>query len=563
MKLIWFYLILLIWTSNVVGQNTHYKQAMSIISQRGEVYFSFNTPNQMDMEFLTKMVSIDKVDQEKVYAYANKESFNEFLKLGIAYQIQTAKLSPTMAPNLNSFVQSWNTYPTYYQYDSLMQKLAIDYPHICKYHILGTLPSGRKILALQMGDNVHSHEKEARFLYTSSMHGDELTGYVLMLRLANYLLTNYGQDAIVDSIMNNVEIWINPLGNPDGAYYAGNTSLSMAKRYNGNFVDLNRNYPDPEDGQHPDGKTWQPETIIFMNFADSFGFNMSANFHGGAEVANYPWDTWAKLTADDSWWNYVCHEYADTAQANSSNGYFLGPYGANGSGVINGYQWYPIFGGRQDYMNYFHHCREFTLEISNQKLVNASTLPYYWTANRSAMLNYMQEARFGLHGVCTDSVTGLPIKAKVFINMHDMDESHVFSSMPQGDYYRFLDSSYYSISYSAPNYHTKTIDSVRIDIGQVTDLDVALVPSYISIQKPEVILFEVFPNPATSIIHITSNKEISSISLLTIQGKVFESITLRNTKEYHFDVSNYATGIYLMKLEDVDGQYSIQKIIIQ
>ena len=95
MKLIWFYLILLIWTSNVVGQNTHYKQAMSIISQRGEVYFSFNTPNQMDMEFLTKMVSIDKVDQEKVYAYANQESFNEFLKLGIAYQIQTAKLSPT------------------------------------------------------------------------------------------------------------------------------------------------------------------------------------------------------------------------------------------------------------------------------------------------------------------------------------------------------------------------------------------------------------------------------------------------------------------------------------
>ena len=35
-------------------------------------------------------------------------------------------------------------------------------------------------------------------------------------------------------------------------------------RYNSNFIDLNRNYPDPEDGPHPDGNPYQQETNIFL-----------------------------------------------------------------------------------------------------------------------------------------------------------------------------------------------------------------------------------------------------------------------------------------------------------
>ncbi len=34
-------------------------------------------------------------------------------------------------------------------------------------------------------------------------------------------------------------------------------------------------------------------------------------------------------------------------------------------GITNGAAWYVIDGGRQDYMNFFHQCREFTLEISD------------------------------------------------------------------------------------------------------------------------------------------------------------------------------------------------------
>ena len=84
--------------------------------------------------------------------------------------------------------------------------------------------------------------------------------------------------------MNGLDIWINPLANPDGCYHGGNSSVSGATRYNANSVDLNRNFADPDDGPHPDGNSYQPETNIFMAFADTMHFTMSANFHGGAEL---------------------------------------------------------------------------------------------------------------------------------------------------------------------------------------------------------------------------------------------------------------------------------------
>ena len=60
-----------------------------------------------------------------------------------------------------------------------------------------------------------------------------------------------------------------------------------------------------------------------MDLADSVQFDMSCNIHTGAEVFNYPWDTWSRLTADDVWWRNIAYQYADTAHAHSSQGYFL------------------------------------------------------------------------------------------------------------------------------------------------------------------------------------------------------------------------------------------------
>ena len=307
------------------------------------------------------------------------------------------------------------------------------------------------------------------FYYTSSMHGDELAGYVLSLRLIDYLLSGYGNDTRLTSLVDNIDIWINPLANPDGAYAGGNQNVWSATRYNANWVDLNRNYPDPEDGPNPD-KSYQPETIIFLGLADTVNFTISANMHGGVEVCNYPWDTWSNLTADNNWWQYVSQQYSDSCQANSGNGYF----NYLNDGITNGHDWYEVNGGRQDYMNYFRNC-ENVHELSDDKTPNPNDLPYLWDANYPSLLNYMEQSLFGLRGIVTDSITGDPLNAKVEIYNHDVDSSHVFSTLPVGNYHRYLYQGNYNITFTKNGYYPKTINTNVLN-NNITIENIELVP---------------------------------------------------------------------------------------
>ena len=447
------------------------QKTAELFSEKGEVYFSFKYKNKNQLDRLSKIISLDhKTNATMAYAYANQKEFKDFLKENIDYQLIDKKLAFINAIKSET-KNNWDFYPTYQEYEDMMQAFADSFPAICKLHNLGTLSSGRKMLIVQISGNVGVKENEPSFLYTSSMHGDELAGYVLMLRLIDYMLNNYGANNDITNLINEMDIWINPLANPDGAYAGGNQSVWNATRYNANWVDLNRNFPDPQDGPHPDGNPWQQETEIFMQLADSIDFNLAANIHGGTELVNYPWDTWGQLTADNNWWGYVSTEYADSCQANSSSGYF----NSQNNGITNGYDWYEVDGGRQDYMNFFKCCREFTLEISNDKIPDPNDLPTLWTANYPSLINYMKQSLKGIRGIITDSITDLPIRAKIEIIGHDIDSSHVYSSLPIGNYHRYLYPGNYNITFSKAGYHNKTINATILN-NNISIKNIQLVP---------------------------------------------------------------------------------------
>jgi PKD repeat protein len=446
----------------------------SQFAERGERYFSFKIISDSDLIKLARIISIDRIDGDSVIANASLEEFKLFLSFDIDYTllphpaelIEDVALAYDEIENLND----WNFYPTYGAYVAMMNDFETNYPAICTIHNIGTLPSGRQLLTARISKNVGEPGDKPRFLYTATMHGDELTGYVHSLQLIDYLLSNYGSNDRVTRLVDSVDIWINPNANPDGTYYAGNHTISGARRRNANNVDLNRNYPDPAAGPNPDGNAWQPETVFFMEFAEQYKFNISSNWHGGAEVCNYPWDTWAHLTADNSWWVYTMREYADTVHAYSPPPYFRG----FNAGITNGYAWYSITGGRQDYMNYFQHCREFTLELTNAKIPPAAQLPNFWNYNYRSYLNYIEQSLYGIRGTVSNSVTGAPVQAKVEISGHDTDNSFVYSSADAGNYHRYLAAGTYSLTFSALCYETVTISNVSVSNRTTTWLDVEM-----------------------------------------------------------------------------------------
>ncbi len=451
-------------------------QIIQIFEENGEMHFSVQLVDREMISKISALVSIDDVRGIEVFAYANENEFSQFLTLGLPYQVIIDPIVDESAfkmldhINLDE-ISEWDFYPTYEAYLEMMNQFATDYPDLCQVFSIGKSVNGRDLMMAKISDNVGTREAEPQFLYTGTMHGDELAGYVLFLRLIDYLLSNYGTDPKVTNLVNSLEIWINPLANPDGTFAGGNHTVMSSTRNNANGVNLNRNYPDPEDGPHPDGQVWQPETISFMQLAEDNDFVMSANTHGGAEVINYPWDTWIRRAADDEWWIYVCREYVDTVHLYSPASYM--DYLNNG--ITNGYDWYTIAGGRQDYMNYFHYCREVTMELSNTKKLPASQLEDHWDWNYRSLLNYMEQSTYGVSGVVTDLFTGEPLPAKVYIDGHDEDNSFVVASN-FGFYQRLLNEGTYDITFSVPGYFPVTIDNVSVSKYTTVELNVQLDP---------------------------------------------------------------------------------------
>jgi len=521
----------------------------SIFQNSGEVYFSFQIDSKEDLNSISSIVSIDHgVELPNMFAYANKKEFSDFLELNIPFKIEPKPGS--LFKDLNMLlsleekqISDWDFYPSYEVYVEMMYAFETQYPDLCKVSSIGSSVNGRELLVAKITDSLNVSQNEPKILYTSSMHGDEISGFVLSIRLIDYLLSNYESDTRVAKILNNVELWINPLANPDGAYTNNNNSVYNAQRYNANWVDLNRNYPDPEDGTHPDGNSYQPETVAFMNFADSVQFDISSNFHGGAEVANYPWDSWSNFPADYDWWLHVMDEYAAFAQENSDNGYFT----SFDNGITNGYEWYEVNGGRQDYMNYFKHCREFTLEISSSKTPAGQDLPYYWEANYNSFLAYIEQGMYGLHGVITDSLTGEPLFAEVYINNHDTDSSEVYSRLPIGDYHRYLYSGNYSLTYSADGYISKTISSVAITNNETTILDVKLLKNTVGLDSEIITDLHVFPQPAISYVTIEGlPKNSTNICVFDIQGKKVRNLNLTSNSSIIINRENLNAGTYFL-----------------
>ena len=432
-----------------------------------QYYFRFELTDKAQLQDLTRIVSIDNIKGNWVYAYANDSEWAEFGKLGLKTQLLPAPSSefPVVMSSSASEAKDWDTYPTYSAYVAMMNGFASSYPNLCQIINVGTTVNGRAILVAKISDNVASEEKEPEVLLTSTIHGDETTGWILMLRLIDTLLSQYGTDPRLANIVNSMELYIGPNTNPDGTYYGGDNTVASARRYNANGIDLNRNYPD-YDGSLNEGAI-QPETQALMDFANAHSFVFGINYHGGAEVVNYPWDYTYTLHPDDAWFISSSLVYASNAQANGPSGYFTS---VSSNGITNGADWYVIAGGRQDWMNYTRNGREVTIECSNTKLPAASTMPNYWNYNYEAMLSYLEQSLYGIHGTVVDAY-GNPLSATINISGYDNTYSIVETDASHGDFYRYLQPGTYTLTVTTPGYDPQTLQ-VTVSANAMTPITV-------------------------------------------------------------------------------------------
>ncbi len=460
-------------------------------NSRSAITIQLEIGDRSELEQLTRLVSIDDVRGLDVRATATPRQLEGLRKARWSWQVvPTASLAvePGMCGEgwVDDVDRSWNCYPSYTQYEALLHKLAADDPSLCRLVDLGpttNLVHPHRLWALIVSDRPGEEENEPEVLLTSSMHGDETTGFVLMLRLIDHLLRGYGDDSEITELVDETEIWINPLANPDGTYFGGNDTVADAIRSytttggGDSGVNPNRNFPDFDEGDHPDGNPWWPETEAMMALAGSQAFVLSANFHGGAEVVNYPWDTVGRRHPDDAWFQDLARDWADLAQADSPAGYMTD---VNNNGITNGWDWYEINGGRQDFMTFFNGGREVTIEVSETKLLPSEELDDLWSWNRRALLDFIAHAHQGILGVVSDR-NGAPLAATIEVVGVDREEdgSMARTDPDVGDFHRLLLPGLYDLRIEANGYHSLEIPGIAVTEGRATVVDVVLYPSLI------------------------------------------------------------------------------------
>jgi len=465
-----------------------------IVSESGQAEVAIPEPGRQELDKISQSFSISSVRNDEVRIKLSPFDIDRFIDLRFEFRIiERPGAKGIISRQPLEKVMEWEGYPSYSQYESIMRYYASEYPSICVLDTIGTSIMGRAILVLKISDNCREDEPEPEVFYTSTMHGDETAGFVLMLRLAGYLLENYSSDDRIRKIADNLEIWINPLANPDGTYRDGDYIVSPV-RNNAAGYDLNRNFPDP---WYP-GVIRQKETIDMMRFLTARRFALSANFHSGEEVVNYPWDRWPYDHADKDWFYSISRAWADTVHLHSEKGYmdFLD------NGVTNGYSWYTVYGGRQDYVTYQLSGREITVELDTIDFTPEDRLSDLWEYNYRSMLNYIENALYGIHGFVRDAVTGEPVAAMIYINRHDIDNSQVFADSATGFFTRFLEPGAWDLSFIADGYHGTTITDVQVSDFQTTYLEVKINPVLNIADTISRIQPYFYPNPAAGFVKV-------------------------------------------------------------
>ena len=528
------YLILLIilefYTLGCYSQNiSNDDRIREIVNKYGQAEVTIPFSDNRSVDFLTRNISILSVNDKLIHISLSPLTVEWFILQKLDYQIinRPDLKSVISALNINQAME-WDKYPTYSQYDSIMQSFRTLYPALCHLDTIGTSVNGKLVLALKISDNAGIDENEPEVFYSSTIHGDETGGFILMLRLADYLLKNYNLNSRVKNLVDNLEIWINPLANPDGTYKVGNTISTSSTRYNANGVDLNRNFPDP----FQPFEVQQKETKDMMKFMRKHKFVLSANFHSGAEVVNYPWDRWlSKLHADDSWFYNISRAYADTVHFYSGPAYmsFLN------DGITRGAVWYIVYGGRQDFVTSELHGREVTIELDDQYITPTAQLALLWQNNWHSLVGYLENALYGIHGHVLNGTSSAPVSANVFIKGHDIDNSNIYSDTLTGNFARLLAPGSWDLTFSATGFRDTTINNLIVNQWEKSEITVRMLP----LENEMVILY---PNPAIS--------EIKAI----LPGSFTGTIKIRIIDQAGKVMSDYNSSVLQMVPVVIDVQ---------
>ncbi len=158
----------------------------------------------------------------------------------------------SLQEEINSDYPFKDEYPSVEQLHGWYDELVEENPDITEKIHLGESWEGRDIWAIKISDDVEEEQDEPSIFINGNLHSREWSSNQVSAYYVWRLVNDYGSNETITWLVNNRQIYVAPMVNPDGYIYDGNGDLSQAEGWRKNRndstptdsvgVDLNRNW---------------------------------------------------------------------------------------------------------------------------------------------------------------------------------------------------------------------------------------------------------------------------------------------------------------------------------
>ena len=547
-----------------------YSQERFLVKIRLDQKENFSRLADMNLDLASELVG------QTVDAVVTGEELLEIGKRGFVTDIL-----PFDPPGVNV-----TQYRSYEEVVELLNYYAMTYDRIVRLDTLGYSQVWNLLIpALKISDNPELEEDEPSILFDGLHHAREPVGMYCTLYVLERLLRNYGLDPEVTAWVNDNEVWVIPMINPEGYKYLVDNNLSSPwwrknlrdNNQNGivdpgyDGVDLNRNYAwgwlsggssNPGDWVYRGPSPFsEKETDAKRDWATVQKPVLSITYHSYGEQVLYTWSEEPRSPDHD-----LIVEIGDSIAGRIPKNNGTGHYSVDPSECTTGYSKCWMYGKLGTI--------EYTVETADQFVPPFSVGMKVAQDNLAGALYLFDRIKGpGITGHILDGETGLPLVAR--IRTLELPEDRVQPRMSEPDFGRFwrlLQPGSYTIEISKTNYITQT-HAITVPAGRtLVEMNIVLQPvtsgiGEISLETGRKVCTgaRIFPNPfsqaATIEFDLTEASPVA-VTVTDLLGRIVNSLYqgelpagrhLVNWQGNHPTGSPVRPGLYLVLIETRGG----------
>jgi hypothetical protein len=222
------------------------------------------------------------------------DSIGEIKSLNIGAVVNSKDVDPDAAPDAG--------YTTFAELTNILNDYKTRYPGILAVESIGKSHEGRDIWAVKISDNVGVKEDEPAVFFNAMHHAREVMTTEIAIDMIEQLTSGYASNSRTQNWVNNNEIWVVPMVNPDGNNKVWTSNNMWRKNTREGYgVDINRNYPyawgtcngssgsTSSDTYRGPSAGSEPETQAMMGLVSRVKPVLSISYHSYSELVIYPY----------------------------------------------------------------------------------------------------------------------------------------------------------------------------------------------------------------------------------------------------------------------------------